>query len=903
MKQNNILVLREYLQKYVEISDMDLFNQKERHKYKLNIDSQFNKSPDWCSVISDNNMSGVIIWMDSGMPGKLHLKAANKILKHNKKLWFYWDNENAIEFIDLERLSRTWMLWYVINFIKFLNRESISIFRESISIFQKLKYCYRIIFKKIDNDFLKKFSAEFFSISFFQKQLNVFAQAVKQTNPNEFSMSSKMTGVYLRFDYWAKISAGGSYGHTCFVAKELSKYCDNFHVFMPHEYDLMHKLGLNQVELGGSAAGVEPNIIASSERYYEQLVVALKIAKPDFIYERIVLGNYAGAKLANELKIPYIVEYNGSEIAMKRSYTEAPYEHESYYLEVEKVAFQQATAINVISQVVADQLIKTGVAKEKILVNPNGVDPTIYKPAKIPDIERIRLKYNWSLDDVVIGFIGTFGDWHGIDILAEAIPTLCKANSHVKFLLIGDGNLAHLIQDTIKKYKLEKQVVLTGIVAQADAVELLQACDMYVAPHSAKRIANIPFFGSPTKLFEYMALGKGIVASNLMQMGEVLQPALYHKQLPSSSINTITNERGILCEPGNVQQFVDAVQHLIDNPEVVKMLGANARKAACEIYSWKSHVARLMAFLNKEDEQHYLISEIQTTQYVSKNVNKQPSISIDFSAYEQSDKYKKQVQNQWDNNPCGSHYVKNTQQHTLEWFLEAEKYRYEQYAPWMEDVMGFDKFKDKHLLEVGGGMGTDLAQFAKHGAFVTDLDLSKGHLCLAAENFQHRGLSGEFKFGDAENMPFPNHNFDVIYSNGVIHHSPNTEQIVREMYRVLKPGGSIKIMVYAENSINFWYNQVYNEWWKSGLYQDISISELMSRRVEITENDAKPLVKVYTAKQLKKIFSQFENINIVKHQLTKPEVPKFLKWVPFSVLEKLVGWNLILTASKPLDLN
>ncbi|PYR03892.1 MAG: methyltransferase type 11, partial [Acidobacteria bacterium] len=99
------------------------------------------------------------------------------------------------------------------------------------------------------------------------------------------------------------------------------------------------------------------------------------------------------------------------------------------------------------------------------------------------------------------------------------------------------------------------------------------------------------------------------------------------------------------------------------------------------------------------------------------------------------DAYKDQVQRQWNHDPAGSHYVTVAPAHTQEWFLEAEHYRYGSYAPWMAETMEFDRHNCEKLLEIGGGMGTDLAQFARHGARVTDVDLSAGHLRLARENF------------------------------------------------------------------------------------------------------------------------------------------------------------------------
>ena len=148
-------------------------------------------------------------------------------------------------------------------------------------------------------------------------------------------------------------------------------------------------------------------------------------------------------------------------------------------------------------------------------------------------------------------------------------------------------------------------------------------------------------------------------------------------------------------------------------------------------------------------------------------------------------------------------------------------------------------------------MGTDLAQFATHGAVVTDLDLSAGHLQLAEENFRLRGLEGRFIHYDAETLPFDDGSFDVVYSNGVLHHTPNTSAVVREIHRVLRPGGRAILMFYAEDSLHHWRKLVWGFGVKQGLLQRVSMGEIMSRSVERTANDAAPLVKVYTKPRLR----------------------------------------------------
>ena len=119
------------------------------------------------------------------------------------------------------------------------------------------------------------------------------------------------------------------------------------------------------------------------------------------------------------------------------------------------------------------------------------------------------------------------------------------------FLLLGDGHFKNLV-DRRSRRGIEDRVVSTGRVPQVEGARLLKACDIYVSPHSAHMIDS-KFFGSPTKVFEYMALGGGIVASDLEQIGQVLSPSLTPEEASAGA--PVTDERAVLCMPGNVAQF------------------------------------------------------------------------------------------------------------------------------------------------------------------------------------------------------------------------------------------------------------------------------------------------------------------------------------------------------------
>jgi ubiquinone/menaquinone biosynthesis C-methylase UbiE len=581
---------------------------------------------------------------------------------------------------------------------------------------------------------------------------------------------------------------------------------------------------------------------------------------------------------------------------MRRSFDRTGYLYEEEYIRAEEFAFRQATMISVISEEVKSTLIARRIDPDKILVNPNGADLTAYAPAG--PTERARIRAEVGLDPVapVIGFTGTFGGWHGVDVLADAIPAICERAPGAQFLLIGDGNYKHLVDAQVAQHALQHRVLCVGRVPQTDGARFLKACDIYVSPHNSHMIDS-RFFGSPTKIFEYLAMGGGIVASDLEQIGEILSPALTVADLKNGAC-VVSDERAVLCAPGDVPEFVEAVVGL----------GRNARDAVAQHYSWTRHVARLWPFIAGERipegsradlrrESHRPASEppvhtLATASLPPGPVTTAPRVPT-------GDAYKDEVQRQWDNDPAGSHYVKDAAPHTLPWFVEAEAYRYGEYAPWMAGTMEFAGHGGERVLEIGGGMGTDLAQFARQGAIVTDLDLSSGHLELAKENFRLRGLQGEFVLHDAEALVFDDDTFDVVYSNGVLHHTPNTRHVVREIHRVLKAGGQAIVMMYAENSLHYWRNLVWAIGLKEGQLNAWSMGEIMSRSVERSDNaGARPLVKVYTKQRLRRLFEGFTDIEVVQRQMVAAEVPRLLTWIPLPALGRMMGWNLIVKARK-----
>jgi SAM-dependent methyltransferase len=153
------------------------------------------------------------------------------------------------------------------------------------------------------------------------------------------------------------------------------------------------------------------------------------------------------------------------------------------------------------------------------------------------------------------------------------------------------------------------------------------------------------------------------------------------------------------------------------------------------------------------------------------------------------------VQEFWNAEPCGSRYLD-----TPEDFEAHAKSRYE-LEPYIRDFAGFATAAGKRVLEIGVGMGADYLEWLKAGAIATGVDLSGTSLERARQRCQTAGYTPDLHESDAEHLPFPDNTFDIVYSYGVMHHSPDTARCVGEARRVLKPSGTLRIMIYHHPSL------------------------------------------------------------------------------------------------------
>jgi SAM-dependent methyltransferase len=176
------------------------------------------------------------------------------------------------------------------------------------------------------------------------------------------------------------------------------------------------------------------------------------------------------------------------------------------------------------------------------------------------------------------------------------------------------------------------------------------------------------------------------------------------------------------------------------------------------------------------------------------------------------DKQKEQVREFWNEQSCGTE-VADAKKFSRDYFEQIEAFRYFD-QPFIHSFAQFSRYRDKRVLEVGFGAGTDFLQWLRCGARVSGVDLTPE----ALEHVRHRIQAYQLpepdflKVTDAENLPFESGIFDLGYSFGVLHHTPDTPKAVAELVRVVRGGGEIKIMLYNRRSIF-----VFNRWIKHAL--------------------------------------------------------------------------------------
>ena len=293
-----------------------------------------------------------------------------------------------------------------------------------------------------------------------------------------------------------------------------------------------------------------------------------------------------------------------------------------------------------------------------------------------------------------------------------------------------------------------------------------------------------------------------------------------------------------------------------------------------------------------------------------------------------SNNLKERVRAFWQANPCGTKFA-DAPPGTRRFYELVEDHRYQK--EWhIPQAADFSSCKGLRVLEIGCGLGTDGAQFAKAGAEYTGVDLTDAAVELAQRRFELFNLPGKFQTADAEKLDFADDSFDLVYSHGVLHHTPDIERAVKEIYRVLRPGGRSVVMLYHRDSYNYRINisllrragaQLLR--WEPGVglvhrLTGESLETLRQHATQLKINQQKylkseeflsqntdgagnPLARVYSRDEARALFRDFAEVELRTYFLNKrwlPLVGNMLSRSAESRLASRWGWHLWIYAKK-----
>jgi ubiquinone/menaquinone biosynthesis C-methylase UbiE len=215
--------------------------------------------------------------------------------------------------------------------------------------------------------------------------------------------------------------------------------------------------------------------------------------------------------------------------------------------------------------------------------------------------------------------------------------------------------------------------------------------------------------------------------------------------------------------------------------------------------------------------------------------------------------------------------------------------------PYSYSLHEYKDFKDKKVLDVGCGNGYVLSHYAKEGANVFGVDITQAGIHLCNKRFDYLDLKGDFRVADAQSLPFQNDTFDCVCSMGVLHHVPNTQKALDEIWRVLKPGGRLILMFYHSHSAKYQFKYSVYSWFTG-----------KSRQQLVNEFDGvgNPKGTVYSRRELGNMLSKFIEIQMhVGYLQTSDIILRGARFFPdkfFAPLAGLLGWNLYAKARKPM---
>lgn len=315
----------------------------------------------------------------------------------------------------------------------------------------------------------------------------------------------------------------------------------------------------------------DPKQFLSNIKYLFFEYKILKKEMPDLIISRLEIYLFSSLLLAKLLKIPLIIEADAPGVYEAHEFHKEFWQIKwlANYIEINNLKKSNLSVC--VSNNAKKYFTDRGVPDDKLVTITNGADIEKFHP----DIDSSKLLEKYGLNGkVIIGFVGSFHFWHGVNNLIEVIKETILATKNTVFLMVGEGGpMKSRLKEFIRQEGLEKRVIMTGYISYEEMPNYIAAMDIVLAPYP-----NLNFFYySPMKIFEYMACGKPVISTKIGQIAEIITD----------------KHNGFLCEPDNIKQIIFNLNDLINSAKLRKAIGINARETIYNHYSWLSRAGQL----------------------------------------------------------------------------------------------------------------------------------------------------------------------------------------------------------------------------------------------------------------------------------------------------------------------
>lgn len=298
--------------------------------------------------------------------------------------------------------------------------------------------------------------------------------------------------------------------------------------------------------------------------------------KPDFIYERYALSTFAGLLAAKVFRKPFILEVNAPLSLEMKQHDRLVFERLAQW--IEDRLCRNATKTVVVSTPMRETFERRGIGAEHFVVMPNGVDRDEFNPA----ISGAEVRRQYELEGMfVVGFVGWIRPWHGVDMMLDALASLKNELPELRLLIVGDGPALPDLKRQAQALNIESHVRFTGPVASKAVAHHIAAMDVAVQP-------DVTEYASPIKLFEYLAMGKAVIAPAKANISEIVA----------------NGETALLFTPRDTAMLAAHVRTLYcDRARVAALGAAGSRLIDARGYHWQGNARRVIDLVHSPDAQ------------------------------------------------------------------------------------------------------------------------------------------------------------------------------------------------------------------------------------------------------------------------------------------------------------